>query len=66
VGAARYISVDGDVLCDFSDYSQLHTVVHQEIIEGRGCRIADAADAIRLAERIREAAGREVLTAPSC
>jgi UDP-N-acetyl-2-amino-2-deoxyglucuronate dehydrogenase len=62
--AARYIAVDGDVLCDFSDYSRLHTVVYQEIIAGRGHRIEEAAGAVRLAERVREAAGREVPAAP--
>ena len=51
--AARYIAVDGDIICDFSDYSRLHTVVYQEILAGRGHRIEDAADAVRLAERIR-------------
>src|SRR5450756_89806 len=63
-GAARYIAVDGDIICDFSDYSRLHTVVYQEIIAGRGHRIEDAASAVRLAERVREAAGRGVPTAP--
>jgi UDP-N-acetyl-2-amino-2-deoxyglucuronate dehydrogenase len=62
--AARYIAVDGDVLCDFSDYSRLHTVIYQEIIAGRGHRIQDAADAVRLAERVREMADRELLAAP--
>jgi UDP-N-acetyl-2-amino-2-deoxyglucuronate dehydrogenase len=63
-GAARYIAVDGDVICDFSDYSSLHTVAYREIIAGRGHRIGDAADATRLAERVREAAGLELATAP--
>lgn len=34
--AARYIAVDGDIICDFSDYSRLHSIVYQEIIAGRG------------------------------
>jgi UDP-N-acetyl-2-amino-2-deoxyglucuronate dehydrogenase len=59
-GASRYIAVDGDIVCDFSDYSRLHTVVYQEIIAGRGHRIEDAADAVRLAERVREMAEREL------
>lgn len=59
-GAARYIAVDGDIICDFSDYSRLHTVVYQEIIAGRGHRIEDAADAVRLAERVREMAAPEL------
>jgi UDP-N-acetyl-2-amino-2-deoxyglucuronate dehydrogenase len=54
-GAARYIAVDGDLVCDFSDYSRLHTVVYREIIAGRGHRIEDAAAAISLAERLRNA-----------
>jgi UDP-N-acetyl-2-amino-2-deoxyglucuronate dehydrogenase len=62
--AARYISVEGDIICDFSDYSRLHTAVYQEIIAGRGHRIQDAADAVRLAERVREMADRELLAAP--
>ena len=61
-GAARFIAVDGDIICDFSDYSRLHTVVYQEIIAGRGHRIEDAADAVGLAERIREAAMRNLPT----
>lgn len=55
-GAARYIAVDGDIICDFSDYSRLHSVVYQEIIAGRGHRIEDAAGAVKLAERVRQAA----------
>lgn len=57
VDAARYIAVDGDIICDFSDYSRLHTVVYQEIIAGRGHRIEDAAVAVKLAERVRQMAG---------
>jgi UDP-N-acetyl-2-amino-2-deoxyglucuronate dehydrogenase len=53
-GTARYIAVDGDIICDFSDYSRLHTVVYQEIIAGRGHRIEDAAGAVQLAERVRQ------------
>ena len=52
-GAARSIAVDGDIICDFSDYSRLHTVAYQEIIAGRGHWIEDAADSVRLAERVR-------------
>ena len=54
--AARYIAVDGDIICDFSDYSRLHSIVYQEIIAGRGHRIEDAAGAVKLAERVRQAA----------
>lgn len=64
-GAARYIAVDGDVICDFSDYSRLHTVVYREIIAGRGHRIEDATAAIRLAERLRSGV-QHVLPATSC
>lgn len=63
-GAARYIAADGDIVCDFSDYSRLHTAVYREIIAGRGHTIEDAAVAVRLAERVREAAGAQVLAAP--
>ena len=55
-GAARYIAVDGDIICDFSDYSRLHSIVYQEIIAGRGHRIEDAAGAVKLAERVRQMA----------
>jgi hypothetical protein len=58
-GAARYIAVEDDVVCDFSDYSRLHTVVYQEIIAGRGHRVQDASAAVALAERVREEAVRE-------
>jgi UDP-N-acetyl-2-amino-2-deoxyglucuronate dehydrogenase len=60
--AARYIAVDGDIICDFSDYSRLHTVVYQEIIAGRGYRIEDAAGAVKLAERVRQMAEIELPT----
>jgi hypothetical protein len=63
-GAARYIAVGGDIICDFSDYSRLHTVVYQEIIAGRGHRIEDASGAVALAERVREEAVREPSAAP--
>jgi hypothetical protein len=46
-------------MCDFSDYSRLHTIVYQEIIAGRGYRIEDAAGAVKLAERIRQMAEPE-------
>jgi UDP-N-acetyl-2-amino-2-deoxyglucuronate dehydrogenase len=62
-GAARYIAVDGDIICDFSDYSRLHTIVYQEIIAGRGHRIQDAAGAVRLAERVRRMTETELPTA---
>jgi hypothetical protein len=55
-GAARYIAVDGDIICDFSDYSRLHSIVYQEIIAGRGHRIEAAASAVKLAEQVRQAA----------
>ena len=55
-GAARYIAIDGDIICDFSDYSRLHSIVYQEIIAGRGHRIEDAAGAVKLAERVRQMA----------
>jgi UDP-N-acetyl-2-amino-2-deoxyglucuronate dehydrogenase len=58
-GAARYIAVDGDIICDFSDYSRLHSIVYQEIIAGRGHGIEDAADAVRLAERVCQMAENE-------
>jgi hypothetical protein len=41
------------------------TVVYQEIIAGRGHRIEDAADAVRLAERVRQTAMREPAAVPS-
>jgi len=59
-GAVRYIAVDGDIICDFSDYSRLHSIVYQEIIAGRGHRIEDAADAVKLAERVRQMAETEL------
>jgi hypothetical protein len=62
--AARSIAVDGEVICDFSDYSRLHSVVYEEVTAGRGHRIEDARDATRHAERIRDVAGRELLAAP--
>ncbi len=55
-GATRFIAVGEDVICDFSDYSRLHSVVYEEIVAGCGHRIEDAREAIRLAERIRAAA----------
>ncbi|MGD0557153.1 MAG: hypothetical protein ABSA93_19505 [Streptosporangiaceae bacterium] len=57
---ARYIAVDGDIICDFSDYSRLHSIVYQEIIAGRGYQIADAAGAVKLAERVRQMAETEL------
>lgn len=61
-GAARYIAVDGDIICDFSDYSRLHAIVYREIMAGRGHRIEDAAGAVGLAERVREIAAPTVRT----
>jgi len=58
-GAARYVAVDGDIICDFSDYSRLHGIVYQEIIAGRGYRIEDVAGAVKLAERVRQVAEAE-------
>jgi UDP-N-acetyl-2-amino-2-deoxyglucuronate dehydrogenase len=55
-GATRRIWIDGQPVCDFSGHPGLHTVVYREIIAGRGHRIGDVRDAIRLAERIRDAA----------
>ena len=65
-GAARSIALDGEVVCDFSDYSALHTVLYREVIEGHGPRIEDATAATSLAERIRDAATHRLLpTAPA-
>ena len=52
--------MDGDTVCDFSDYSRLHSIVYREIIAGRGHRIEDAAGAVKLAERVRQLAGIEL------
>ena len=52
--------MDGDIICDFSDYSQLRSIVYQEIIAGRGHRIEDAAGAVKLAERVRQMAEIEL------
>jgi UDP-N-acetyl-2-amino-2-deoxyglucuronate dehydrogenase len=62
-GASRYIALDGEVVCDFSDYSALHRVLYQEAIAGRGHRIEDAAAAVSLGERIRDAATWQLLAA---
>jgi UDP-N-acetyl-2-amino-2-deoxyglucuronate dehydrogenase len=62
--AARYITLDGQLACDFSDYSALHTVLYQEITAGRGPRIEDATAATRLAEQIRTAATRQAPPLP--
>ena len=58
--AARYIAVDGDIICDFSDYSRLHSIVYHEIIAGRDHRIEDAAGAVKLAEQVRQMAETEL------
>jgi UDP-N-acetyl-2-amino-2-deoxyglucuronate dehydrogenase len=60
-GAVRCIALDGEVVCDFSDFSALHTVFYQEVIAGRGPRIEDATAATTLAERIRQAASQNAL-----
>ncbi|MCW2891652.1 MAG: hypothetical protein JWO75_1141 [Actinomycetia bacterium] len=52
--------MDGDIICDFSDYSRLHSTVYHEIIAGRGHRIEDAAGAVKLAERVCQAAETEL------
>lgn len=62
--AARYIALDGQPACDFSDYSALHTALYQEVIAGRGPRIEDATAATRLAEQIRAAASQQVPPLP--
>ena len=62
--AARYIALDGQPACDFSDYSALHTVLYQEVVAGRGPRIEDATAATRLAEQIRAAASPQVPASP--
>jgi len=61
--ASRYIALDGEVVCDFSDYSVLHKTLYQEVIARRGHRIEDATAAVSLAERIRDAATRQLLAA---
>jgi UDP-N-acetyl-2-amino-2-deoxyglucuronate dehydrogenase len=55
-GTARRIWIDGQPVCDFSDQSGLHTVMYREIIAGRGHRIGDVRDAVRLVERICDVA----------
>jgi UDP-N-acetyl-2-amino-2-deoxyglucuronate dehydrogenase len=62
--AARYIVLDGQLACDFSDYSALHTALYQEVIAGRGHRIEDAAAATRLAEQIRVAVSQQTPPLP--
>jgi UDP-N-acetyl-2-amino-2-deoxyglucuronate dehydrogenase len=52
----RAITVDGRQL-EFSEgFTDLHTRVYQEVLEGRGFGIADARPSIELSHRIREAA----------
>jgi UDP-N-acetyl-2-amino-2-deoxyglucuronate dehydrogenase len=52
----RAITVDGRQL-EFSEgFTDLHTRVYQEVLEGRGFGIADARPSIELSYRIREAA----------
>ena len=55
-GAARQIWVDGEPVCDFSGGAGLHTAMYREILAGDGHTIEDAADGVRLAERVRRAA----------
>jgi UDP-N-acetyl-2-amino-2-deoxyglucuronate dehydrogenase len=62
--AARNIALDGQLACDFSDYSALHTVLYQEVVAGRGPRIEDATAATRLAEQIRAAASQHAPPLP--
>jgi len=52
--------VDGDIICDFSDYSRLHSTVYHEIIADRGHRIENTAGAVKLAERVCQAAETEL------
>ncbi len=52
----RAITVDGQQL-EFSEgFTDLHTRVYQEVLEGRGFGIADARPSIELSHRIRHAA----------
>jgi UDP-N-acetyl-2-amino-2-deoxyglucuronate dehydrogenase len=55
-GAARRIWVDGEPACDFSGNAGLHAVMYREILAGGGHTIGDAADGVRLAERVRQTA----------
>jgi UDP-N-acetyl-2-amino-2-deoxyglucuronate dehydrogenase len=55
-GAARQIWVDGELACDFSGGTGLHTVMYREILAGGGHTIEDAADGVHLAEQVRRAA----------
>lgn len=51
----RSITVDGGEI-EFSDgFNDLHTRVYQEMLEGRGFRIADARPSIELTHRLRHA-----------
>lgn len=53
----RQFLVDGQVVADFSgDYSGLHRKVYEEVVAGRGHRIADAYDATVLTDQILRAA----------
>jgi UDP-N-acetyl-2-amino-2-deoxyglucuronate dehydrogenase len=54
----RSIAIDGQEV-EFSDaFEDLHTRAYQEILAGRGFRIADVRPSIELVHRIREAARR--------
>ena len=51
----RSITVDGREI-EFSEgFNDLHTRVYQEMLEGRGFRIADARPSIELTHRLRHA-----------
>ena len=51
----RSITVDGQEI-EFSDgFNDLHTRVYQQVLEGRGFRIADARPSIELTHRLRRA-----------
>src|SRR5688572_2302604 len=51
----RSIVVDGEQL-EFSEgFTDLHTRVYQEVLDGRGCGIEDARPSIELSHRIRHA-----------
>jgi UDP-N-acetyl-2-amino-2-deoxyglucuronate dehydrogenase len=63
--AARQVWVDGEPACDFSGSTGLHVVMYQEITAGRGHRIEDARDDVRLAEQVRRAATQGVPGVPA-
>ena len=56
----RSIAVDGEEI-EFSEgFTDLHTRVYREILDGRGCGITDSRPSIELTSRIREAPVRPV------